>query len=477
MGKSFLCDQIIKNIDNEEFYTLKVSGTKQLNKNILMKAVHDLLQPRSKNILSHRKAKRLVLYIQDLNLAEKNEFGNQSTVEIIRQWLNHRFWINEELQPTIIEDISLVISMSHRGIDMQLDERTKGHFAIINVPEPKTDELVHVFTSIISQHLLGFSEHIKCLGKQLVESSVKLHKSLRKNVTANLDNPQCVFSLKSLSQVMQGLNLSNKNQQYTLIKMCRLWLNEVLLAYGARMTEKRLKDAVLEDALFHLKNSTNLTYEDLYPEKVMPLIGMYSDAEDEIGAQIEFTLESATARLDDLLDKQICSASGVQKVDLVILHDTVHHITNLVRLFSQQSNHNVLLLGEAGSGRKTIVKFAAQICGLTFEQPDLRDIEVCDSGVHKTFWKSIVQRVAIKKEKIVICIDSENVLNPRIFDFLYGLSENGIVSNLFTYEELDQLSSEVPGSFKSDVGKFLAQEMLRNLRLAVNVSTDKDYLR
>jgi len=56
--------------------------------------------------------------------------------------------------------------MSHRGMDLELTERFKSKFAILNVPFPTDKELIHIFGSILSQHLLNFGEHIKVLGKE-----------------------------------------------------------------------------------------------------------------------------------------------------------------------------------------------------------------------------------------------------------------------------------------------------------------------
>jgi uncharacterized protein YjhX (UPF0386 family) len=165
--------------------------------------------------------------------------------------------------------------MSHRGIDLDISERLKNKCAVLNVPFPKNEELAHIFGSILSQHLLSFGEHIKVLGKfshkitriflskrnlgkLMVEATVELHKSMKLSTNAIMDNPQSFFSLKTLSQVrsqfnscrnnnfkcghlkvIQGLLLSNKEHHNTQNAMCRLWVNEVHLAYGARLREKR----------------------------------------------------------------------------------------------------------------------------------------------------------------------------------------------------------------------------------------------
>jgi len=55
--------------------------------------------------------------------------------------------------------------------------------------------------------------------------------------------------------------------------MCKLWINEVHLAYGARLREKRHKETLHEELVHTTKNILNIAFADLYPGKVLPIIG------------------------------------------------------------------------------------------------------------------------------------------------------------------------------------------------------------
>lgn len=52
-------------------------------------------------------------------------------------------------------------------MDLDLHERLKNKFAVLNVPMPTNAELIHIFGSILNQHLLNFGEHIKVLGENV----------------------------------------------------------------------------------------------------------------------------------------------------------------------------------------------------------------------------------------------------------------------------------------------------------------------
>jgi len=72
---------------------------------------------------------------------------------------------------------------------------------------------------------------------------------------------------------------------------------------------------------------------------------MYSDKDDEINDQVEFNMENAKQRLEFLL-LEYNKLNAKSALKLLILDDTVHHVTRMVRVLSQPSNHNIILLGE-----------------------------------------------------------------------------------------------------------------------------------
>ncbi|CAB3367489.1 Hypothetical predicted protein [Cloeon dipterum] len=467
-GKSYTSDQIMESFECEKYSSLKMSCTAMTSKAVLMDVISKKMQPRSNNVLAHRRAKSLILFIQDLNLTEKNP----SAAEIFRQWLDYGFCMNENLQETTLKHLGLIVSLSHRGYDMNLDQRLSNKFANLNFSSPTDSELVHIYGSILGQHLLHFGEHIKVLGNQLVESTVALHKSIKANIVANINNPQCVYSLQILSQVIQGLTLSNVNHHNTLPAMCRLWMNEVQRAYGSRMTEKRLKDQIWKEALSHMKHKIGLAYADLYPDKIIPLIGLYSDKDDERDSQVEISIENASARIQNALQDYNSDKTNTE-LQLVIVDDTVQKVTNLVRILSQPSYHNIILNGEAGSGRKSLLKLSSFICGLSFVFVEL----ISEFEEFKLFWKNIILRAGLGREKILVGIDGEHICDGRLFELINCISENGTSPGLISSDELDKLRLVVPQKYRENVERFMVQEVKTNLRIAMKLNFNKDVLR
>jgi hypothetical protein len=72
---------------------------------------------------------------------------------------------------------------------------------------------------------------------------------------------------------------------------------------------------------------------------------MYSNKEGEFNCPIEFTMENARRRMEQLVEEFKRSNPSVHR-NLLVLDETVHYATKMIRILSQSSNHNMLLIGE-----------------------------------------------------------------------------------------------------------------------------------
>lgn len=72
---------------------------------------------------------------------------------------------------------------------------------------------------------------------------------------------------------------------------------------------------------------------------------MYSNKEGEFNCPIEFTMESARGQIEQLVEEFKRSNPSVHR-NLLVLDETVHYATKMVRILSQSANHNMLLIGE-----------------------------------------------------------------------------------------------------------------------------------
>ena len=60
--------------------------------------------------------KKCVIFIDDLNMPKKENYGAQPPIEILRQYMDHKGWYNrKDLQFMFIEDVTVLAAMRPPG--------------------------------------------------------------------------------------------------------------------------------------------------------------------------------------------------------------------------------------------------------------------------------------------------------------------------------------------------------------------------
>lgn len=73
--------------------------------------------------------------------------------------------------------------------------------------------------------------------------------------------------------------------------------------------------------------------------------GLYSNKDGEVNCPIEFTMDSARGRMEQLVE-DFKRLKPLEHRNLLVLDETVQYVTKMVRILSQSSQHNMILIGE-----------------------------------------------------------------------------------------------------------------------------------
>jgi dynein heavy chain len=88
--------------------------------------------------------KRAMFFIDDLNMPRKDQFGTQSALEILRQWLDYQGWFDntqKELFKYIL-DVQLVAAMGPPGGGRaEISQRCQSKFYALNFTFPNDKQL------------------------------------------------------------------------------------------------------------------------------------------------------------------------------------------------------------------------------------------------------------------------------------------------------------------------------------------------
>lgn len=99
--------------------------------------------------------KRYTIFVDDLNMPKREEYGAQPPIEILRQWYDQQGWYDRKsYQFTTILDITFVGAMGPPGGGREpVSNRFLRHFVHVAFPDMSDGSLKLIFGSVFSAHL------------------------------------------------------------------------------------------------------------------------------------------------------------------------------------------------------------------------------------------------------------------------------------------------------------------------------------
>jgi dynein heavy chain len=117
-GKSVNTAEMLTYELPSEYQTLVMTFSAQTSANQTQDYLDEKFEKRRKGVYGPPVGKKFVIFVDDLNMPKKEEYGAQPPLELLRQWLDHRGWYDRKAKEkpfNKIEDIVFVAAMGPPG--------------------------------------------------------------------------------------------------------------------------------------------------------------------------------------------------------------------------------------------------------------------------------------------------------------------------------------------------------------------------
>jgi dynein heavy chain, axonemal len=146
-----------------------------------------------------------VIFVDDLNMPKKEEYGAQPPIELLRQWMDHQGWYDRKSKEKTfmkIEDIIFICAMGPPGGGRSpITKRLERHFNIITYTNLGKESITMIFSKIVTAFLAGFSEQIsKCL-EEVVEATQRVYNAVASNLKPTPNKSHYTFNLRDMSKI------------------------------------------------------------------------------------------------------------------------------------------------------------------------------------------------------------------------------------------------------------------------------------
>ena len=389
---------------------------------------------------------RLLIFVDDLNMPERERYGAQPSLEMVRQILGQKaFYSDKTLELMNIVKTFFLCAMGTPGGGKTLPSmRLLRHFNLIFSPNQSKENLARIFTKILDW---GFAEHSQTWQKQgitITQITIETYIKATQTLLPLPRRSHYLFNLRQVSEVIQGLfscppeAVEKQTDQLGALK--RLWLHEVMRVFSDRLISEEDKDLFVQECL-HFENNKFFKREDLED----PASIIFANFVDMSAYPLEYKevtdAEQARTTLEKVVqDYNSSSKTGPDKLNILLFEYMIQHLARVSRILSKPFG-NGLLVGLGGNGRKTVAKLASFInqCN-TFE-----------IAIHKNYgqleWtddlRNLYKTLGIDNKKTVFQFADKDIKEESFIEDINNILNVGELTSLFNAEDEEEINYEI----------------------------------
>lgn len=439
-GKTVNIQELLSSEVPEEVQFLAMTFSAQTSANQTQDYLDDKFSKRRKGVYGPPVGNKFVIFIDDLNMPKKEEYGAQPPLELLRQWLDHKGWYDRKSKekPFMnIVDIMLMGAMGPPGGGRSpITQRLQRHFNIITYADLEKETIHGIFLAIVAEFLKNFSEDIKKNVENLVSSQLKVYESVLTGPLKPIPRKShYTFNLRDISKIFQGICSVNNNAVTAKVELIRLWIHENKRVFGDRLVDNEdrgwLDDQLTKEAV----DSFNLNKEEIYSVDRI-IFGDFMH-----GLEIEPRSYEQILNLPQFIDKireylEEYNEGVKNKMKLIMFLDACDHVARIARCIRQPLG-NAFCLGVGGSGRQSLAKLATYICNYKLFQ-----IEVV-KGYNMMNWREDVKKVLLqcgvenKSTSFLFC--DTQIISEQMLEDINGILNAADVPNLYKKEDFEMI--------------------------------------
>jgi dynein heavy chain len=218
-GKSIMIQTELRNsFYNEQFMFLGLSFSAQTSANQTQLIIDNGMEKKRKGYYGPPLGKEGIIFVDDLNMPQKEVYGAQPPIELLRQWMDYGGWYEidtPEREFRNIQKVSFVAACGPPGGGRNsITNRYVRHFNIIYV-EPYSDSSLNaIFCNVMewmfrSAQKLPYGANIEKLKDNVVAATINIYNDVQRKFRPTPAKSHYTFNLRDLSKVFQGMSKTN----------------------------------------------------------------------------------------------------------------------------------------------------------------------------------------------------------------------------------------------------------------------------
>ncbi|XP_039753870.1 dynein heavy chain 3, axonemal [Pararge aegeria] len=499
-GKSSLVLNFLLSLPKEKYITNTINFSARTTANQTQDIIMSKVDRRRKGVFGPSMGKKCVLFVDDLSMPQKEQWGAQPPLELLRQWIDHGHWydLREMVRQEVVDVLFVSAMLPPGGGSNMISSRLTRHMLLITLDSFEDNTLNKIFITIMDWHFAkGFTDTLARQSKGVVAATMEVYKAVTLQFLPTPSKCHYLFNLRDFARVVRGVLLVPPTHLKELNKLVLLWVHETYRVFCDRLVDdadrKKLFDvvykAVYGNYRVHMDQvMTELGYvpegEKLANKHAANIFfGNYMepDADPKIYDQV-MDLDDMAVKMEYYLEEyNVVSSSPMA---LVMFRYALDHISRCTRVLLQD-NGNLLLVGVGGSGRSSAVKLAASILEMNVIQIEIS--RVYGQNEWRDDIRKLLMKAGIIGKPLVFLFADNQIMYEGMVEDINMLLNTGDIPNLYGMDEKVEILDKMQAAVREAGRKmettplamfgFYVERVKANLRIVMAMSPIGDSFR
>nr|XP_029134611.1 dynein heavy chain 6, axonemal [Labrus bergylta] len=487
VGKSVLARGLLNSIQEKAGYLpVFINFSAQTSSARTQEIIESKLEKKRKNLLGAPGNKKLVVFVDDLNMPKLDSYGSQPPIELLRQFQDFSgFYDRKKFFWKKIQEMIIAAACAPPGGGRNpVTTRFVRHFSMLCIPTPSEHSLKQIFKAILNGFLSEFSQEVKDCAGQIVDAAVEIYNRLSVDLLPTPAKSHYVFNLRDLSKCVQGILQCEPSQVGDKNQIFRLFCHECQRVFHDRLINNQDKmyfNTILGEMSgkyfsFNLEPSFFVTQPIIFGD----FIKFGAEKEDRLYEDLT-DIDKIKAVLQDYLDDYNLTFSKETK--LVFFQDAIEHVSRIARMIRQERG-NALLVGVGGTGKQSLTRLSAHMCGYCCFEIELSRGYNYDS-FHEDL-RRLYKMAGVEGKDMVFLFTDNQIVVEEFLEDINNMLNSGEVPNLFEKDELEQVlavtrpkakEAGISEENRDEVFQYFISRVRKNLHIVLCMSPVGDAFR
>jgi dynein heavy chain len=422
----------------DNFQSILVNFSAQTHVNQFQDLIDGKIEKRRRGVYGPPPGKRMVIFVDDLNMPQKEYYGAQPPLELIRQAHDHKGWFNrKELKKFEITDVIWVSAMGPPGGGRTyITERLKRHYSILAYSDLQDESIRQIFETMCNYFFVQFDQSVQDHIPSFITSTVSIFKQALSDLLPTPAKSHYLFNLRDIWRVFLGLcGLSSKKANDPVV-VVRCWCHEIQRIFGDRLTDKQDLAWMKTQIETQLSGGFKMEVDTVYArERLIFASFMNQDVENRFYEEVT-DLKVMKEAIEDYLEDY--NNVFTITMPLVMFLDACEHCSRICRVLDQP-NGNALLLGVGGSGRQSLTRLSSYMC-----DNECFQIEVAKGYGMNEFrddLKKCLMKCGVEDKVQIFLFTDTQIVKEDFVEAVNNILNSGDVPNLYAVEDMESIAT------------------------------------